>query len=76
MKITLSAARVNSGYTLKEVSALIGVHWQTLSVWERDSSRLTMKEAKALSNLYHINMDNLFFGPREEYIRQIREQPA
>ena len=76
MKITLSAARVNSGYTLKEASSLIGVHWQTLSVWERDSSRLTMKEANALSSLYHINMDNLFFGPREEYIRQIREQPA
>ena len=76
MKITLSAARVNSGYTLKEASAWIGVHWQTLSSWERDSSRLTMKEAEALSKFYHVNMDNLFFGPREEYIRKIREQPA
>lgn len=76
MKMTLSAARVNSGYTIKEASSLIGVHWQTLSSWERDSSRLTVKEADALSKLYHVNMDELFFGPKNEFIRKIREQPA
>lgn len=76
MKLTLTAARVNNGYTMKEASALIGVHWQTLSSWERDSSRLTVKEADALSELYHVNMDELFFGPKNEFIRKIREQPA
>lgn len=76
MKLTLSAARVNSGYTIKEASSLIGVHCQTLSSWERDSSRLTVKEADALSELYHVNMDELFFGPKNEFIRRIREQPA
>ncbi len=48
MKLTLTAARVNNGYTMKEAAAVIGVHWQTLSAWERDSSRLTFKEADKL----------------------------
>ncbi len=74
MKITLSAARVNNGYTLKEASALLGVHWQTLSAWERDSSRLTISEAEKLSNLYHIDKDDLFFGLKNEFIRKMQHQ--
>jgi transcriptional regulator with XRE-family HTH domain len=73
MKLTLSAARVNNGYTMKEASALIGVHWQTLSAWERDSSRLTISEVEKLSKLYHVDKDELFFGPKNEFIRKIRQ---
>lgn len=60
MKLTLTAARVNNGYTMKEAAAVIGVHWQTLSAWERDSSRLTFNEADKLSKLYHVDKDDLF----------------
>lgn len=73
MKLTLTAARVNNGYTMKEAAAVIGVHWQTLSAWERDSSRLTFKEADKLSKLYHVDKDDLFFGPKNEFIRKIRQ---
>lgn len=62
MKLTLTAARVNNGYTMKEAAAVIGVHWQTLSAWERDSSRLTFNEADKLSKLYHVDKDDLFLG--------------
>lgn len=76
MKLTLTAARVNNGYTLKEAAALIGIHWQTLSAWERDSSRLAFNEVDKLSRLYHIDKNDLFFGSRNEFIRKIRNQAS
>ncbi|MFT8406140.1 helix-turn-helix transcriptional regulator [Liquorilactobacillus nagelii] len=76
IKLSLTAARVNSGYTLKEAAAMMGVHYQTLSSWEKDSTKLTFEEADKLSKLYHIPSGLIFFGNRNEFIRSLRKEPV
>lgn len=61
-QITLEAARVNAGLTQKEVSKKLGVHHQTISKYEKDSSKIPFNLLSALCKLYGISKDNIFFG--------------
>ncbi|UQW81403.1 helix-turn-helix domain-containing protein [Staphylococcus edaphicus] len=40
VKILLRAARINSGMNQQKASSLLGIHYQTLASWEKDSSDL------------------------------------
>lgn len=62
VQITLEAARHNAGYSQKQAAAHLGIHYQTLAAWERDSSNVGIKTIERLSQLYHIPKDYLFFG--------------
>lgn len=72
--ITLDAARVNAGYTIKEASLLFGVHHETLSSYEKDSSKVSFAFIEKASKVYHIPKANIFFGDKYEFIRTLKEK--
>ena len=72
LKITLSAARVNAGYSQQEAADKLGLKVTTLATWEKDSTKLSYIEANRLAKLYGIQPDLLFFGNRNEFIRYLR----
>lgn len=76
LQITLEAARHNAGYSQKEAAAQLGVHYQTLAAWERDSSNMGITTIDRLSNLYQIPKDYLFFGNKNDFIRSLRQRAA
>ncbi|MBF0709761.1 MULTISPECIES: helix-turn-helix domain-containing protein [unclassified Gemella] len=61
-QITLEAARVNAGYTMREVATITGVHHQTVSKYEKDSSKIPFDLMNSLCELYKISKDEIFFG--------------
>ena len=71
--ISLEAARKNIGYSQKEAAERLGIHYQTLASLEKDSSNISFDEMNKMSNLYKIPKDMLFFGPRNEFIRNLRQ---
>lgn len=73
MLITLRAARVNCGYSQQEAAKLLGIHYQTLSKWENDSSDMPMSAISKASDVYHISANNIFFGNENEFIRNSRK---
>ncbi|MGL9846078.1 hypothetical protein IGJ91_001237 [Enterococcus sp. DIV0765f] len=80
ISISLRSARVNAGLTIKEAAKIIGIHHETLSKYEKDSSDIPMSLLNKLSNLYQIPTDYIFLGNRYELIRTIEskrnKQPA
>ncbi len=68
-KITLEAARKNAGYTQEEAAQLIGIHSQSLSKYENDSTNLTFGIAEKLCKLYGFPMDYIFFKKKSDINR-------
>lgn len=62
-RITLKAARVNCGMTVKEASKSLGVSERTLLHWENiDSGRLpTVAKINKICELYNVQFDDLRF---------------
>ncbi len=73
-QITLEAARVNMGYTKAEAAKLFGVHYQTISAWEKDCSNMNYKHVQKIPQIYHIPSDFIFFGNRNEFIRSKKSE--
>ncbi|KRL02495.1 helix-turn-helix transcriptional regulator [Liquorilactobacillus capillatus] len=73
-KITLEAARRNAGYSQIDAAKLMGVHPQTISAWEKDSTNLSIPEANKIASIYKIPADMIFFGNRNEFIRNLRKR--
>ena len=61
VKMTLKAARVNSGLSQKEAGKMLGVSDDVLSNWERGISFPDVIQLKRIENLYHVSFDNLIF---------------
>lgn len=59
MKISLRAARVNAGFTQKEVCKLLECSQATIQKWENGSSKPKRLFLNALSELYSIPVDEL-----------------
>lgn len=57
MKITLRAARVNAGLSLKDVSKNLKTSYVTVSRWETGKSVPSIKKFKQLCALYGIEED-------------------
>lgn len=72
--ITLEAARKNADYTLKEASALFGVHHQTLRKYEIDSSEVPFSFIEKIPKVYGVPKKYIFFGNKYDFIRTIREK--
>lgn len=62
MKLSLKAARVNAGYTQKQVANIIGINYQTLGKYEKDSSNISLKILNELITLYNVDVNNIFLG--------------
>lgn len=72
--ITLEAARTNAGYKRKEAARLLGVHYDTLYKYERDSSKVSFSLIEQVEELYKVNRKYIFFGDKFEFIRTLRKQ--
>ena len=63
LKITLKAARVNAGYSQKEVAKKLNVSNKTISSWESGETFPSAEKIGALCELYGISYDNINFLP-------------
>lgn len=73
-KITLEAARVNAGYTLKEAAERIGVSVATLHKWEQDSSDIKISQSKKIEEVYGYPREYIFFGNKIEFNSKRKEE--
>lgn len=64
IKISLAAARVNAGFTQAEVAAKMHVSKQTICSWERGKASVKIEQGIALSKLYGIPIDHIFFDDK------------
>lgn len=60
LQITLAAARVNAGLTQEDVAKALRVGKQTLVSWEKGNTEPKINQARLLSKLYKIPLDNIF----------------
>jgi DNA-binding XRE family transcriptional regulator len=58
MKMTLKAARVNVGYTQKQVADKLEVSERAVVNWETGKNCISAENLKRLSYLYNLKMDD------------------
>lgn len=56
-KITLTAARVNAGFTLAEVAERINKSKGTIIAWEKGKTSIDVHNFKELCDLYNVPME-------------------
>lgn len=61
LKISLKAARVNAGYSQKEVADITGYSNATICSWENGRSFPNQPAIEALCNLYGVPYDSIAF---------------
>lgn len=62
-KITLSAARVNAGYSQKKAAELLGVSNTTLCSWEKGKTFPDQPMIEKICKLYGVTYDMINFVP-------------
>lgn len=62
-KITLSAARVNAGYSQKAAAEILEISNKTLCNWEKGKSFPDQPMIEKLCNLYGVTYDMINFAP-------------
>lgn len=71
-KVTLTAARINAGYTLDDVCRITGRSRQTVINWEKGRSRISIPDADFLVRLYKVPIDSLIL-PCESTLSKLKE---
>ncbi len=74
MQITLEAARVLMGYSLREAAEKFGVHYQTLSSWEKNPNKMKGEYIEKIPEIYGVEKNAIFFGTQNEFIRYLRNE--
>ena len=62
MKISLKAARVNANLTQQKVADKIKVSKHTIINWEKGKTNVAYAPLKVLSEIYNVEIDNIFLG--------------
>lgn len=65
--ITLRAARINRGLTLKDVAERTGKHPETISKYEADSTEIPRDLSLKLLEIYGVPDRNIFFGKESSF---------
>ena len=60
IQISLAAARVNAQMTQEAVAKEMKVGKQTIVAWEKGHTEPKLEQARALSRLYNMPLDNIF----------------
>lgn len=71
-QITLRAARINCGMDLKDVSQLTGKNVETISKYEKDSTKIPRDLMEELIQIYGVPKEYIFFG--KESVFTVRKQ--
>lgn len=61
VQISLKSARVNANMSRDAVAKHMNVTSQTITNWEKGVSSPTINQAKELSSLYKMPLDNIIF---------------
>lgn len=70
-------ARKKSGFSQEEVAEKLGVSRQTISKWEQDETLPDIRQAKKLSTLYKLTLDELVdFDLEVQEIREVIEHTS
>lgn len=67
-KVTLRAARINCGFTTKEVGAITGKSEATIQKYEKDSTNIPRDLSVVLLQLYKVPEEHIFFGRESVFI--------
>ena len=65
VKISLRAARVNAGFSQKEVAISLGISNKTLSSWENGDTFPSVEKIERLCELYNLSYDEINFLPKK-----------
>lgn len=58
-RVTLTAARINAGFTLDEVAQRMHKSKGTIIAWEKGKSPISVQDFKELCNLYNAPMEHI-----------------
>ena len=64
MKITLKAARVNAGYSQKQIAEQFKISQSAVSKWENGQAVPRVDMAMKLSDLYGLDLQQILFAPK------------
>lgn len=62
MQMTLKAARVNAGLTIKEASKRLGIGKDKLTKLEKNPELCNVLLQNKIGEVYNISIDYIFFG--------------
>lgn len=71
-KITLRAARNNLVMTRKEAAEKFQIHYETLTKYEYDSSRVPRSFFTKIESVYGIPIDFIFFGIEKDFVEDMK----
>lgn len=60
MQLTLGALRENYSVNGKEIAKAVGISYQTLLKYERDSSNIPINLLNKFSHMYGVKADDIF----------------
>ena len=63
-KITLKAARVNAGLTIRDAAPLLGIGKDTLIKWEKAPWKVNAGYQDRISRVYQMPIDQIIFLPK------------
>ncbi|PTE79272.1 helix-turn-helix domain-containing protein [Staphylococcus gallinarum] len=69
MKQSIRAARINIGLTQTEAANNLNINVDTLSKYERNSSKITRDLILKMEHLYYVDANHIFFGDESEFYR-------
>lgn len=72
--ITLRAARVNRGFTLKDVAVKVNKCTETISRYEADSTDIPRDLSVQLLELYGVPANYIFFGKESSFTGRINKR--
>ncbi len=61
LSVTLASARVNANLTQKEVAKILKVSEATVNAWENGKTEPRISQARSLSELYKIPLNQIIF---------------
>ncbi|MGR6762701.1 helix-turn-helix domain-containing protein [Paenibacillus sp. T2-29] len=67
-KVTLRAARINRGFTTRDVGAITGKSHATIEKYEKDSTNIPRDLSVVLLQLYKVPEEHIFFGKESVFI--------
>lgn len=74
IQLTLRAARVNIGMTLKEAAKEFGINHETLANYEKDSSNVPRSFFISIERVYGIPVDMIFFGRQNDFFLSLKQR--
>ena len=62
MQITLRAARINAGFTQKELADELDRNVSTIANWESNKTKISLPDFKKLCQVLKVNENDIFLG--------------